>query len=246
PVLAGPEGSVDIAKLNVRFNAALKLADRTEEPQRKKAKAEMEALAGEGLSGAALWLGVHYYYRRRPAQPEKALVWFLRGAELGNHCAQYQAAELLRTSPAPVRRDIVRAQKLYEKSAEREYGPAQTALGLMFLRGDGVKRDDKKAFRWFARGAANKDAEGQLQLAKLYEIGRGTRKDLSQAAKWYKAAGEKNIEAAFRFAEMCDQGLGVAADKDQAVKWYRAVASRARSNDAYRIRALRRLKELGS
>jgi len=244
-VMAGPEQSeAELAKRNMRFRAALKLAAHNNEAERAKATTEMEALGREGLAAACSWLG-HNHLESRPSRPVAALDWFLRGANLGGRESQYQAAELLRKSPAPVRRDMNRAQKLYEQSAAQDYGPAETALGFMFLRSDGVRRDDKKAFAWFSRGAANEDAEGQLQLAKLYELGRGTRKDLREAAKWYEAAGGEIVEAAFRFAQMCDEGLGVKADRAKAIQWYERVATRGATDNAYRIRARRRLKELG-
>ncbi|MDY6375742.1 MAG: sel1 repeat family protein, partial [Succinivibrionaceae bacterium] len=56
-----------------------------------------------------------------------------------------------------VRQDYAEALKWYKKSAEKGCMLAQTAIGLMYMEGRGVRQDLKEARTWLER-ASGKDS----------------------------------------------------------------------------------------
>lgn len=67
---------------------------------------------------------------------------------------------------AGVARDFVRAAELFEVAALAEYADAQRNLGVMYLRGLGVKQDHHQAYGWFfaAHAGGNMGAKEYLNL----------------------------------------------------------------------------------
>jgi hypothetical protein len=111
------------------------------------------------------------------------------------------------------------------KAAEQGDAKAQTALGLMYAKGQGVTKDDAQAVTWFRKAAEQGDAEAQFNLGLMYAKGRGVTKDDAQAVTWYrKSADQGYAEAQFNLGLMYAHGQGVTKDDAQAVTWYRKAA----------------------
>ena len=77
------------------------------------------------------------------------------------------------------RGDYVPAIRLFRPLAERGNAKAQSLIGSMYHRGQGVARNPARAFRWFSRAAARGDAKAN---AELHDVSQAmTPQELSQA-----------------------------------------------------------------
>ena len=75
-----------------------------------------------------------------------------------------------------------KAESLYQRAADQDYGPACYRLGLFYLH---KRRNEKKAVHCFRRGARLGDREAIEMLASCYEKGIGITKDKRTAKKIY-------------------------------------------------------------
>jgi hypothetical protein len=62
------------------------------------------------------------------------------------------------------RGDYVPAIKVFRAMAEQGNAKAQSVLGIMYRRGQGVSRSPVRAFLWFSRAAARGDAQAKTEL----------------------------------------------------------------------------------
>ncbi|KAJ6104896.1 Tetratricopeptide-like helical [Penicillium sp. IBT 16267x] len=69
-------------------------------------------------------------------------------------------------------------------------------IGLMFLRGEGVKQDFSLALLWFKRGMANGDDICQHHMGLMYLHGYGVPQDAWKASNYFQAAAEQDYPAA--------------------------------------------------
>jgi len=110
--------------------------------------------------------------------------------------------------------------------AEQGHAGAQNGLGVMYVKGQGVKRDDSEALKWYTRAAEQGLAKAQFNLGLMYGRGRGVRQDDAEAVKWYKRAAEQGLaRAQTGLGLMYANGWGVPQDTVQAHKWFNLAAS---------------------
>jgi len=77
------------------------------------------------------------------------------------------------------RGDYVPAVRLFRPLAEAGNPKAQSVIGAMYRKGEGVARSSKHAFMWFSLAAARGDAKAK---AELHELSRDmTPADITQA-----------------------------------------------------------------
>ncbi|HEX7006672.1 MAG TPA: tetratricopeptide repeat protein [Alphaproteobacteria bacterium] len=107
--------------------------------------------------------------------------------------------------------DFTRA--LDEWAILAKYDPAaQTNIGEMYLRGEGVEKDRDVAIHWFRRAADRDFPEAQYRLGRLY-MG----EDNEEAARWLKAAAEHgHVQALNSLASLYEAGQGVPMDLREA------------------------------
>ena len=135
-------------------------------------------------------------------------------------------------TPSPTEDGLLRAADLYRKAAELGHTKAQTALGLMFAQGHGVKSDDERAAFWLSKAAASGNALAQYSLGLLYYEGRGIEQDYSQAISLYRnAASNGNAKAMNNLGIMHALGHGVSEHNPTALAWF-SLATQAGSQDA--------------
>ena len=79
---------------------------------------------------------------------------------------------------------------------------AQTQLGLMFEKGQGVKQDYAKALLRYINAAVLGQATAQDNLGCMYLHGRGVKQDYAKALSWFRRAAEKKIGHPFFSAEI--------------------------------------------
>jgi len=82
----------------------------------------------------------------------------------------------------------------YEKAVKQGYKKAQTALGIMYTKGQGVTQDYVQAVNLFTQAAEQGDAKAQYQLGVLYSTGQGVIQDPEQASIWYQKAAEQKAK----------------------------------------------------
>ena len=77
------------------------------------------------------------------------------------------------------------------KAAEQGDAKAQSSLGFMYDKGEGIPEDDQEAVRWYRKAAEQGDAKGQFGLGGMYDKGEGVPQDYREALKWYRKAADQ-------------------------------------------------------
>jgi TPR repeat protein len=83
------------------------------------------------------------------------------------------------------RGDYVPAMQVFRAMAHQGNAKAQSVLGVMYRRGQGVSRSPVRAFLWFSRAAARGDAKAKAQLREVSQT--LTPEELSQARQMAQA-----------------------------------------------------------
>ena len=78
--------------------------------------------------------------------------------------------------------------KKYRKAAEQGNSGAQSDLGAMYAKGEGVIQNYKEAVKWYRKAAEQGYAKAQLNLGNRIVKGEGIAEDYIQAHKWYNLA----------------------------------------------------------
>src|SRR5271156_3781873 len=120
------------------------------------------------------------------------------------------------------------AKRLPEASAYFFKGAAEgdpraaSALGNMYMKGEGVIRDPQKAALYLSQGASAGNRGAEYSLAKLYENGVGVPKSPKKAVELYTASAKQGYApAAKSLALDYEFGRGVSHDRTQAIYWMR-------------------------
>jgi uncharacterized protein len=126
-------------------------------------------------------------------------------------------------------------QELFELAREGSAGAA-TALGNIYLRGQGTPRNYAAALHWFHEGASRDDVQAQVSLAYMYALGQGVTQDYAQALQWFtKAAARGDSDAQYDLAMMYEQGQGGPADQTESLKWLRRSAAQDDPRAEYQL-----------
>ena len=121
-------------------------------------------------------------------------------------------------------REPEKAAVLLRKAADLGYSAAQTALGVYYAYGHGVKRDDAEAVRLYGLAAQQGDMIATWRLGTMHEAGRGgLPRDLEQAARLYRTAADEGLAVArASLANFYEQGRGgLVQDAFKAARLYR-------------------------
>ena len=87
------------------------------------------------------------------------------------------------------------AVQWYRHAAEQGNAEAQSNLGVMYAKGEGVPQDYKMAVQWYRRAAEQGNASAQFNLGVSYAEGEGVPQDYVHAHMWTNIAasgGDKN------------------------------------------------------
>ncbi len=90
-----------------------------------------------------------------------------------------------------MRRSDREAVRWYRLAAAQKDPEATSNLGVMYLKGRGVKRDFAQAFELFRRAAEQDYAAAQNNLALMYANGHGVNRDFISAYVWLDLAAAK-------------------------------------------------------
>jgi TPR repeat protein len=111
--------------------------------------------------------------------------------------------------------------------AEQGNAKAQSNLGFMYIKGQGVPQDDAEAVKWYRRAAEQGVAQAQYTLGFMYSKGRAVPLDDAKALQWYRKAAEQGYAGAqLNLGVMYSNGEGVPQDYAKAHMWFHIVASR--------------------
>jgi hypothetical protein len=91
---------------------------------------------------------------------------------------------------AKIGSDPTRAYRLYTAAAGHGHPGAQFGLGLMYLKGLGVRQNTEQALKWMIFAARKRFAPAETLLGDLYWDGSVVERDRAQAIKWYMLASE--------------------------------------------------------
>jgi TPR repeat protein len=83
--------------------------------------------------------------------------------------------------------------RLFRPLAEKGNPKAQSVLGVMYRRGQGVARNSARAFVWFSRAAARGDANAKAELRDVSQA--MTPEQLSQAREMAQACEASNYRS---------------------------------------------------
>ena len=61
----------------------------------------------------------------------------------------------------------------------------QINLGLMYVKGQGVRQDYQKALEWLTKAANQGNASAQYNVGVMYKNGEGVRQDYRKAKEWF-------------------------------------------------------------
>jgi len=86
------------------------------------------------------------------------------------------------------RGDYAIEHQLLGPLAEQGDHLAQTSLGFMYLKGQGVAQSHAEAAKWFRKAADQGDPDAQYNLAECYRTGKGVKQDYTQAHMWFNLA----------------------------------------------------------
>lgn len=138
------------------------------------------------------------------------------------------------------------ALKLYKTAAGKGIPQAMYNLGLMYLKGEGVKTDLEEAFGWFKK-AADKDFSAAMgMVGSMYSFGEGVDKDASEAFKWLKKATDKgntNVLVMELLALAYEHGLGTAQNYTEAEKWFQKATTAGSKTAAVSLKIVQENKK---
>ncbi|MBR0831237.1 sel1 repeat family protein [Bradyrhizobium manausense] len=110
------------------------------------------------------------------------------------------------------------AANAYRKAAKAGNTTAMAGLGVLLIKGDGVRKNVEEARTLIETAAKAGDVEGMINLAAIYGAGVGVKTDVAMARNWYaKAAAANSSEAMFQLGLMTEDGDGGPKD-DVAAK----------------------------
>ncbi|MBO3758886.1 peptidoglycan-binding protein [Ciceribacter sp. L1K22] len=128
--------------------------------------------------------------------------------------------------------DLAQAALWYERSAEKDFAPAQYRLANLYEKGTGVKRDMEQARQLYEMAAAKGNASAMHNLAVLYANGSMGEQDYAKAAEWFGKAAEFGVaDSQFNLAILYARGNGIPQDLEASYKWF-AIAARDGDKDA--------------
>ena len=113
---------------------------------------------------------------------------------------------------------------------------SQFALGVHYLKGEGVEINKEKAFEWFHKAAEQDHLNAQVSVGVMYDNGDGIEIDKGKAIFWFeRAAWQGHSQAQYYVGSMYDDGEGVEVNKKEAFAWFHKAAMQGVSRAQYYV-----------
>jgi len=117
--------------------------------------------------------------------------------------------------------------KRLQKAADKGNVKAQSALGRMYVQGQGVPQDYAKAAELLQKAADKGDVKAQVTLAAMYGMGQGVPQDYAKAAELLQKAADKGEpQAQALLGRMYAAGAGVTKDVTKGCELLRKAAAK--------------------
>ncbi|CAG8433326.1 13061_t:CDS:10 [Ambispora gerdemannii] len=186
----------------------------------------LNSQAAQAASAAAGILGQMYWRAEGVMQNNAtALLWFTKGATLGNPVAQNGLGLMYLHGLSDKNGELLsknrkEAERYFKMAAEAKNPDAQVNLGLYLYN----KREYENAYQYFHTAAQSANFLAHYYLAEMHAKGEGTRKSCSLASAYYKMVAEKGdwLHSPFQAAREAYQS----GDKDGALLNYLIAAER--------------------
>ncbi len=202
--------------------------------------------AANGRAEAQYQLAEIFYEARGVARDlPVARDWATQAAAQGHARAQYRLASMqLLGEGGP--RDAEAGLALFQKclpaltkEAENGQPDAQGKLGILHVRGVGVKQDAAVAAQWFTKAAKQGNTKAQSDLASAYLNGQGMPANPTEAGRWFsRAAKAGHGQAMIHLATLELQGRGRRQNIKAGKQWLEKAAALKHPADAQRARTL--------
>jgi hypothetical protein len=112
------------------------------------------------------------------------------------------------------------AMRLARPLADDGVARAQSLLGLLYYRGQGVQQDFNAAATWLRKAADQDDAAAQSQLGLMFFKGQGVPQDKTEAVTWFgRAADLGDAQAQYYLGLSYANSEGGESDKVRAHMW---------------------------
>ncbi|MDR1952611.1 MAG: DUF805 domain-containing protein [Elusimicrobiota bacterium] len=172
------------------------------------------------------------YYKGIGAEKDidKAYLWFLSAADLGNKDA-YEMAQFIALKDKGNLPGDYQALNITALEGDPD---AQYMMAIMFDLGLGVKEDKNAATDWFESAFIGYyslsidiiNDEAQCKIGDMYFWGLGVEENKELAAKWYKrSALLRNTDALYNLAKMTETSAGgIRKNPKEALKLYERAA----------------------
>ncbi|MDY6407709.1 MAG: tetratricopeptide repeat protein [Pseudomonadota bacterium] len=215
---------------------AIKAFDKAEY---KTAYPEMMALASEGNSTAAYYMGKMYHDGLGVEADIAKAIQYFEQADKGYYSeATVQLGKMALAGEGMAQNQDLGIEYL-KKAAYAGNGNAMYELGSLYEKGEGVEKNYTHAFGFFYMGALKGEKRSQVKTARYYLNGRGIPQDFKAAVKWYvRAANQGYIPAQQEWADIRASHPRLKNPVD-AFSWYSILAA-YNSDDIGRMAAERR------
>ena len=111
--------------------------------------------------------------------------------------------------------------KILKPLAEKGDSEAQSLLGWMYFRGEGVAKSNKAALQWYVLAAEKGNHGAQFNLGFMYHQGHGVPLDYSEAVRWYiKAREGGNVFAHYNLGLLIEEGKGIKVNSELAFRLF--------------------------
>ena len=119
------------------------------------------------------------------------------------------------------------------RGAEQGDPEAQTRLGTLYQRGNGVPEDDAEGVAWYRRAAGQGYADAQFLLGFVYSNGEGVPLDYAESlASFHRAAEQGHDAAQWMLGTIYSRGRpGVPRDDVAAYMWLHLAVSQNDQHD---------------
>ena len=131
-----------------------------------------------------------------PVDKVKAWDWLNRAANAGDVAAQSFLAKELCDGSSHIKKDPAKAAIWARKAAGQGSPEAQSLLGELYRKGDGVPKSAAEALRWHLKAAESGYLLSMLRAAEMYMQNDGVPPDCEAATSWLRKArqsGEADV-----------------------------------------------------
>ena len=155
---------------------------------------EIAALAGDRV---AMY---NYGYGLESSDPPKAVYWYKKSADKGEHYGIYALAKCYEDGHG-IEMNFSKAFLLLKKLRNSDLAYALTDLGVLYGKGKGTRKNKKKAMECYLKAAILGDSLAFTNIAWYYENGFAVKKDKELALLLYKYAAENGEKHAIEELE---------------------------------------------